>query len=632
MDTINQPKDIRALSIDQLTELAGEIRQLLIDTVAVHGGHLAPNLGTVELILAMHCVFDTPTDKLVFDVGHQAYTHKILTGRRQTFHTLRDFGGISGFPNRKESPHDAFGAGHASTAISAALGLARARSFLGQSHHVVALVGDGALGGGMSYEAMNDAGSKTEGKTIDTPFIVILNDNEMSIARNVGALSKHLTRLRSSERWRGTKRVIHGGLVRVPVVGKRLVAWVKSFKNDLKNFLVGGEFFESLGFYYLGPVDGHDLPMLIRVLEEAKGIDDVPVLIHAVTQKGRGYARAERKPENFHGVAPFLVENGKARYTSQVPSFGAVAAEALVRLAQQDERVVAITAAMRLGTGLLPFETAFPKRCFDVGIAEQHAVTLAAGMAAGGMRPYFAVYSTFLQRGYDQVLHDMCLQGLPVCLLVDRAGLVGDDGPTHHGVFDIAFLRHIPGLSIFAPRDTQELAAMMDHTLRLDEPCAIRYARDGADMSATHPYGNFEPGVWEVLASPADAQVAQVALLAFGHMVRVALDGAELLAARGIRAQVINASTIKPLDQKMLADLAARCVLIVTLEEHALLGGFGEAVAGFCVANGQPAPIAMLGIQDDYVPHGAVNRLLELCGLTAEGVALRVEEALKKHG
>jgi len=629
LDTIHQPKDIRALSIDQMTELAGEIRRLLIDTVSENGGHLAPNLGTVELILAMHRVFDTPTDKLVFDVGHQAYTHKILTGRRQAFDTLRCYEGLSGFPTRKESPHDAFGAGHASTAISAALGLARARNFLGQSHHVVALVGDGALGGGMSYEALNDAGSKTEGKTIDTPFIVILNDNEMSIARNVGALSKHLTRLRSSEKWRGTKRVVHGGLVRVPVIGKRLAAFVESFKNDLKHFFVGGEFFESLGFYYLGPVDGHDLPTLIRVLEEAKGIDDVPVLIHAVTQKGRGYARAEGKPENFHGVAPFLVENGKARHTSDVPSFGAVAAEALVCLAHQDERVVAITAAMRLGTGLMPFELAFPKRCFDVGIAEQHAVTLAAGMAAGGMRPYFAVYSTFLQRGYDQVLHDMCLQGLPVCLLVDRAGLVGDDGPTHHGVFDIAFLRHIPGLSIFAPRDIQELAAMMEHSLRLEGPCAIRYARHGADMSAVHPYGTFEPGVWEVMASPPDPKVA---MLTFGHMVRVALDCAELLATKGIDAQVVNASTIKPLDEKLLADLAALALPIVTLEEHSLQGGFGEAVAGHCVTHGQPAPVAMLGIQDAYIPHGAMHHLLALCGLTAKDVAQRVEEALQKHG
>ena len=625
LDTINQPRDIRALSIPQLEELAGEIRQLLVDTVAVQGGHLAPNLGTVELILAMHRVFDTPADKLVFDVGHQAYTHKILTGRRQAFDTLRSFGGISGFPNRKESDHDAFGAGHASTAISAALGMVRARSFLGQSHHVVALVGDGALGGGMSYEALNDAGSK--GETIDTPFIVILNDNEMSISRNVGAVSRYLTRLRSSKHWRGTKRVVHGGLVRVPFVGKRLAAFVESFKNDLKHFFVGGELFDSLGFYYLGPVDGHDMPTLIRMLEEAKAIDDVPVLIHAVTQKGRGYAQAERRPEKFHGTPPFLVENGLLRHTSEVPAFGAVAADALARLAERDGRVVAITAAMRLGTGLTPFEQAFPKRCIDVGIAEEHAVTLASGMAAGGMRPYFAVYSTFLQRGYDQVMHDMCLQGLPVCLLVDRAGLVGDDGPTHHGVFDIAFLRHIPGLRIFAPRDIQELTAMMDYTLKQDGPCAIRYARDGADMAATYPYGTFEPGVWEIMA---DSPHAQVALLTFGHMVRAALDSSRLLAARGIRAAVINASTLKPLDEKLLAGLAARRLPIVTVEEHALLGGFGEAVAGHCITHEQPAPIAMLGIQDAFIPHGAVDRLLELCGLTPEQIAQSVEEALAK--
>ncbi len=626
MDTVNQPQDIRTLSMAQLEELAGEIRQLLIDTVARQGGHLAPNLGVVELTLAMHRAFDSPRDKLVFDVGHQAYVHKILTGRREAFGMLRSFGGICGFPNREESPHDAFGVGHASTAISAALGLARARDFQHENHHVVALVGDGALGGGMSYEALNDAGNKLD--IMDSPLIVILNDNEMSISRNVGALSKHLTRLRASRRWRGTKRVVQGGLQRIPVVGKRVSHALETFKNNVKHFFVHGEFFETLGFRYLGPIDGHDMPILIRVLEQAKSISDTPVLIHVVTQKGRGYERAERKPESFHGTPPFLVENGHVRQKSAVPSFGAVAAKALARLAEQDKRVVAITAAMRLGTGLTPFEKAFPERCFDVGIAEEHAVTLAAGLAAGGMRPYFAVYSTFLQRGYDQIVHDICLQRLPVCLLIDRAGLVGDDGATHHGVFDIAFLRHIPQLQILAPRDLQELDAMMNYSLRAEVPLAIRYARDGVDMSATHLYGEFVPGRWEALGS----LQADAVILTYGRMVRTALESAELLAVRDIRATVVNASTIKPLDAVMLAELAERGVPIVTLEEHSLLGGFGEAVAGHCIAHRLPTPVALLGICDDFVTHGSVDQLLSLCGLTAESVAERVASALEGRG
>ncbi len=624
LETITGPSSLRGLDVPQMRELAAEIRQLLIDTVARQGGHLAPNLGVVELTLAMHRVFDTPKDQFVFDVGHQAYVHKILTGSQAAFATLRSYGGMCGFPNRGESPYDAFGTGHASTAISAALGMARARDFLGQSHHVVAVVGDGALGGGMSYEALNDAGNKLD--LLDSPLIVILNDNEMSISRNVGALSKHLTRLRASPRWHGTKRVVQGGLQRIPKVGVRLSEWVESFKNKLKHFLVQGEFFESLGFRYLGPIDGHDLPTLLNILEQAKQVTDAPVLIHVVTQKGRGYEQAERKPDKYHGIAPFLQENGVVRSESTFPSYGSVVSKALVELADKDKRVVAITAAMRLGTGLSSFESAYPERCLDVGIAEEHAVTLAAGLAAGGMRPYFAVYSTFLQRGYDQVLHDICLQNLPVCLLIDRAGLVGEDGATHHGVFDVAFLRHIPNLRIFAPRDIQELRAIMAQTLDMDGPVAIRYARDGYDLSATHPYGAFQPGVWEALGP----LPAQVALLAYGRMVHIALDSAFLLKKQGIAATVINASTIKPLDAGCLARLEREGVPFITVEEHALLGGFGEAVAGHAVAHGYKPPLAMLGIQDNFVQHGAIELLLSACRLTASDITDRVMEVLRQ--
>ena len=612
------------MSVAQLQELAGEIRQLLIDTVAQQGGHLSPNLGVVELTLAMHLAFDAARDRLVFDVGHQAYVHKILTGRREAFTSLRAYGGLAGFPRRDESPCDAFGAGHASTAVSAALGLARARDFLGESHHVVAVLGDGALTGGMSYEALNDAGSS------ETRLIVVLNDNEMSISRNVGGLSKHLTRLRASSRWRGTKLVVKDLLVRIPGVGKPLARGVESLKNAMKHLLVSGEFFESLGFSYLGPIDGHDIPTLLRVMAEAKQMRDGPVLLHVVTQKGRGYERAERQPDRFHGVPPFLLENGHARNGHDDPAYGEVAAHALVRMAARDPRVVAITAAMRLGTGLSAFEAAYPRRCLDVGIAEEHAMTLAAGMAAGGMRPYFAVYSTFLQRAYDQLLHDVCLQKLPVCLLIDRAGLVGEDGPTHHGVFDLSFMRAIPHLCILAPRDIHELEAMMAWTLTSDLPCAIRYARDGVDLSGTHPYPGFALGHWECLE---DTQGAQVALLSFGRMVPSALLAAQALRAQGIAASVVNASTLKPLDARLLADLHARGVALATVEEHALLGGFGEMVSAHCLAQGQRPPLVCIGLADAFVTHGALEHLLTECGLTPAGIAGRVRAAWEaSHG
>ncbi|MDR3050645.1 MAG: 1-deoxy-D-xylulose-5-phosphate synthase [Oscillospiraceae bacterium] len=620
LDSIQNPQDLQGLTIPQLEELAGEIRQLLIDTVAQQGGHLAPNLGVVELTLALHRVFHTPQDKIVFDVGHQAYVHKILTGRRQAFGTLRALGGISGFPNRAESPHDAFGTGHASTSISAALGLARARDLLGQKHHVVAVVGDGALTGGMCYEALNEAGNAAR------RLIVVLNDNEMSISRNVGGLSRHLTNLRGSRSWRGTKLAVKGGLVRIPRIGPRLAVWLENFKNTLKHFFVSGEFFESLGFRYLGPINGHDLGTLIRVLESAKGVEDTPLLIHVVTQKGRGYERAERKPDQFHGVAPFLLETGLAKEASDTPTFSDVAVSALADLAQSDPRVVAITAAMRLGTGLTPFETRFPDRFFDVGIAEEHAVTLAAGMACGGLRPFFAVYSTFLQRGYDQLLHDVCLQNLPVCLLIDRAGLVGEDGATHHGVFDLAYLRHMPGMRIFAPRDARELQAMLPAVMALDAPCAIRYARDAAawEGEGIPLSGGFTPGVWE----PLGPLPAQAALLTFGRMVWAALAAAALLAARGIAVTVINASTIKPLDEELLGRLDALGVPAITVEEHALAGGFGEMVTACCQAKGWAVPRLCFGIGDAFVPHGAVDLLLDRCGLTAPQIADRVAEAL----
>lgn len=621
LEGIASPKDLQGLTYDQLTELAGEIRQTLIDTVAHRGGHLASNLGVVELTMALHRVFQLDEDRLVFDVGHQCYAHKLLTGRQEGFRMLRAQGGVSGFPKRDESPYDAFGTGHASTAISAAMGFVHARDVLGQKHHVIALVGDGALTGGMCYEALNDAGNQV------SRLIVILNDNEMSISKNVGALSKHLTTLRASQRWRGTKTAVKRGLLAIPRIGEAMARGFEAFKNKIKHLFVSGEFFESLGYRYLGPIDGHDLPTLERVLREAKEFDDTPILVHVVTQKGRGYEKAERKPWQFHGVAPFLTEDGVVRKKSTVPSYGTMAAQELAEMGAEDPRIMAITAAMGDGTGLCAFEKKLPGRLYDVGIAEEHAVTMAAGMAAGGLLPYFAVYSTFLQRGYDQALHDACLQNLPIRLLVDRAGLVGEDGPTHHGVYDVAFLRHIPNMRLFMPRDEAELRMMLRQTKEMDGPVAIRYPRDSGENAALPPCESFTPGKWEILGDGS----GEVALLTYGRLTKGCVRAAEYLQLKGIRAFVVNCSSLKPMDEAMLRQLSARGVRLVTAEEHSLQGGFGEAVAAFCAAKRLPAPMLMLGIPDDFMPHGSLSYLYRLCGLKAQNIALSTLAAWERE-
>ena len=618
LEDVRSPQDIRGMSYEELDALAGEIRTELINTVAHRGGHLASNLGAVELTLALHRVFNTPEDKLIFDVGHQSYVHKLLTGRYNQFHTLRSFGGLSGFPKRGESEYDVFDTGHASTALSAAVGLARARDMLGEKHHVIAVVGDGALTGGMCYEALNDGGAGT------SRLVVILNDNEMSIAPNVGALSKHLTDLRVSKGWYSTKKVVKRRLQQIPLIGKPLYRAINWAKDSVKSLFVDEGFFDALGFKYFGPIDGHDMKRMERILELAKDRDE-PVVIHVLTRKGHGYDKAEQQPEQFHGIAPFVVETGDLVKKSELPSFGQVMAEELSAMAKEDKRIAAITAAMPSGTGLNHFQAKFPDRMLDVGIAEEHAVTMAAGMAAGGMKPYFAVYASFFQRSFDQVIHDVAMQKLPVTFLLDRAGLVGEDGATHHGVWDLASMLPVPGMTVLAPRDISELRHMIRWTQHHDGPVAIRYGRKSVDMWADYPYKGFTPGKWEVMEDGPDC-----ALLAVGSMVEEAVKVRDILLQKGIRATLVNCSSIKPMDEELLRHLAATRP-IITMEEHVLTGGFGGAVSSFCVGEELPGPMMSFGIPDTFVQHGRRDLLLKYLGLTARQIAMRLEILLEER-
>ena len=613
LEDIHSPQDIKNLSYGELEILAKEIRKEIVDTVSKRGGHLASNLGVVELTMALHRVFDTPQDKIVFDVGHQSYVHKLLTGRYNLFHTLRGFGGLSGFPKRNESEYDVFETGHASTAISAALGLARARDLLGQDHHVIAVVGDGALTGGLCYEALNDAGNS------ETRLIVILNDNEMSIAPNVGALSRHLTDIRISKGWTSAKKNVKQHLEKLPKVYRI----TKRAKDMIKSIFVDEGFFSALGFHYFGPIDGHDLKSLEHTLKLVKDYDQ-PVVIHVLTKKGYGYDKAEEMPEAFHGTPPFYVETGDVRKVRTLPSFGKVMATELTDMAKQDPRIVAITAAMPAGTGLSIMEESLPNRVLDVGIAEEHAVTMAAGMATGGMKPYFAVYASFFQRSFDQVIHDVCMQHLPVTFLLDRAGLVGEDGATHHGVYDMASLLPIPGMTVLAPRDLSELRCMVRWSGTFQAPLAIRYGRQSVDLSEHYPCTKFIPGVWEQMEQGKDC-----VLLAVGSMVEIALEVRELLMKHHMEAEVINCSTVKPMDEDMLRSLAQKPM--ITMEEHVLTGGFGSAVSSFCVSEELQGPIMSFGIPDMYVQHGRREQLLKYLGLTPRQMAQRIRITLEER-
>ncbi len=619
LSQIKEPADIRSLSLEECEELADDIRAKIIQTVSHNGGHLSSNLGAVELTLALHRVFQTPKDKLVFDVGHQTYAHKLITGRYEQFDSLRTYGGLAGFPRRAESEYDCFDSGHASAAISFALGMARSRDSLKQSHHVVAVVGDGALTGGMCYEALNDCGNSK------TRLILVLNDNEMSIAKNVGALSKYLSGLRASAGWNSTKKQVRSHLQRIPVIGKPLYRVAHTVKRMIKSVFVDEGFFSALGFRYLGPIDGNDLGAVEKMLEKAKQFEE-PVVVHCITTKGYGYHRAESKPEIFHGIPPFFVEDGKIA-ASSVRSNGEIANETLIELAKDDTRIMAVTAAMPLGTCTAAFEKAFPKRFLDVGIAEEHAVSMCAGLAASGMRPYFFVYSTFLQRGYDQLLNDVCILDLPVVCLLDRAGIANEDGQTHQGLFDFAYLRHIPNLTVLSPANGEELSLMIRAAHRLGKPCTIRYPKSAEKLLDGYSVEKFEIGKWGRMRKGND-----LVILATGTMVSAALRVAEMLAkATSMQACVINASTIKPLDSECLAKVFALNKPVFTIEEHVLQGGFGSAVLEWAELHGVHPSVTRMGVEDRFIQHGDHKHLLAEVGLDDESLLKRIQTILKKE-
>ncbi|EGO63634.1 1-deoxy-D-xylulose-5-phosphate synthase [Acetonema longum] len=622
LEKVDQPQDLKKLSAVETERLADEIRQLIIHTVAKTGGHLAPNLGVVELTLALHRVFDSPRDKIVWDVGHQAYVHKILTGRRQQFNTLRTLGGLSGFPKRSESEHDAFGVGHSSTSISAALGIALARDIKQEQYQVLAVIGDGSLTGGQAFEALNHAGQS------GTKLIVVLNDNEMSIAKNVGAMSDYLTKLRSDPAYSRMKRDIEYVLRRIPAIGDSVAKTLERAKDSLKYFLVPGMIFEDLGFTYIGPIDGHNVAKLCETFQAAKAIEG-PVLVHVITQKGRGYGPAESNADKFHGTGPFCVDTGEIiKNSNTAPTYTSVFGQAMLEVAGQDPRIVAITAAMSEGTGLKSFAQKFPQRFFDVGIAEPHAVTLAAAMASQGMKPVVAIYSTFMQRAYDQIIHDICLQNLPVVLCLDRAGIVGEDGATHQGVFDLSYLRTVPNLTVMAPRDENELRHMLYTAIKSDSPTAIRYPRGSGRGTTLEPCRTVDIGKAEILKEGKD-----LALVAIGSMVGAAEQASDILSRQGISAGVVNARFVQPLDQALLQSLARKVGFLVTIEDNVLAGGFGAAVAEYVSdRHWYGVKLFRLGLPSRFIEHGKRDELLAKYGLNPEGIALQVERFWQEFG
>jgi len=608
LSKLHLPEDLRKLSDRELEEIATELRKILISTLSQTGGHLAPNLGVVELTLALHRVFESPRDKIIWDVGHQSYVHKLLTGRLARFSTIRQLGGLSGFPKPEESPHDIFSAGHSSTSISAALGLAKARDLSGESHKVIAVIGDGSMTAGMAFEALNHAGH------LKTDLMVVLNDNEMSIAPNVGALSAYLSTLRMNPAVLRLKEEIEYLVQRIPGVGEMTARYLEKLKDSLKYLVIPGILFEELGFSYFGPVDGHNIHQLTQVFQDASGHGG-PVLIHVMTKKGKGYLPAENNAAKYHGIPGFEISTGCLRKSSGELTYSRVFGESLVELAKEDHRVVAITAAMPEGTGLVDFARSFPDRFIDVGIAEQHAVTMAAGLARGGKKPVVTIYSTFLQRAYDQILHDVCLQELPVVFALDRAGVVGEDGPTHHGVFDLAYLRSMPGLTIMAPRDENELRQMLHLALTLEKPVALRYPRGHGrgEIKAQEPvlYGRAE-----VLR-----RGERAAVLALGPMVEQAEKAARRLAQSGIGCAVINARFVKPLDRETILYWARRVPHLVTVEDHVLAGGFGSAVLELLAGEGiRKTQVTRIGYPDRFVESGTIQELHNLYGLNEEGI------------
>jgi 1-deoxy-D-xylulose-5-phosphate synthase len=611
LSKINGPDDLKKLSPEELVPLAGELRAFLLETVTQTGGHLASNLGSVELSIALHYSFNSPKDKIIWDVGHQAYTHKILTGRREKFHTQRCYKGISGFPKRAESPHDAFGAGHSSTSISAGLGMAVANSLKENDSRVISVIGDGSLTGGMAFEALNQAGHLRKN------LIVVLNDNEMSISKNVGALSSFISRKMTGGYYRSLKKEMEELIAGIPAIGSNILHFAKRAENSLKGFLTPGLLFEALGFEYVGPIAGHDIPNMLSVLENVKELKG-PILLHVITKKGKGYQKAEDTPDKYHGVAPAKVASPASSNRPAPPSYTTVFGETMVKLGEADPKIVAITAAMPDGTGLTPFSERFSERFFDVGIAEQHALTFAAGLAAEGFRPVAAIYSTFTQRAYDQVFHDICLQKLPVTLALDRAGLVGDDGPTHHGSFDLSYLRHLPEMTVMAPKDENELQHMLKTAIYSGRPISLRYPRGaGYGVTLDTDLTSLEIGRGEVLVEGGD-----LTLVAVGSTVYPALEAANLLKQNGIRATVVNARFVKPLDSELILEQARKTGCLITIEENALQGGFGSAVLELISDSGLVGVrVKRLGIPDHFVEQGSQAQLRADLGLDAAGIA-----------
>ncbi len=614
LEKINEPNDIKKLDAIDYDILAKEIRDFLIEKISVTGGHLGSNLGTVELTMALHLSLELPGDKIVWDVGHQSYTHKLLTGRRDGFDNLRKHGGMSGFPKRKESQCDAFDTGHSSTSISAALGLAKARDIQGKDNSIVAVIGDGSLTGGMAYEALNNASS------LETNFIIVLNDNNMSIAENVGGVSKYLNDIRTADKYLNLKEGVYNTLKSMPK-GDAMVRGIRRAKSSVKHLMIQGMFFEDMGITYLGPVDGHDIPAMLRVIQEAKRVKGA-VLIHVKTQKGKGYGPAERHPARFHGAEPFDIKTGIPSNPRDKANYTDVFSTVMMKLGQRDEKVVAITAAMPDGTGLKRFKNAYPERFFDVGIAEEHAVTFAAGLAAGGLKPIVAVYSSFLQRAYDQILHDVCIQNLPVVFAIDRAGLVGSDGETHQGIFDLSYLSSIPNMHIMAPKNKWELSDMLKFAVNFDAPIAIRYPRGEAYDGLKDFRGPIEYGKAEWIC-----EESEIAILAVGSMVKTGLQVYEKLKEEGYKCSLCNARFVKPIDTKMV-DKASGHKVVVTLEENVLCGGFGEKVCDYMKNKQYTSKLVMVGIPDEYVEHGNVDQLRKEIHIDADSIINRIKEAL----
>ena len=613
LDSIQKANDIKKIKEKDLDSLAAEIRQFLIEKISVSGGHLGSNLGAVELTMALHLSLDLPTDKIVWDVGHQSYTHKILTGRREGFETLRKFGGMSGFPKRKESDCDSFDTGHSSTSISAGLGLAQARDLLGERHTVVSVIGHGSLTGGMAYEALNNCSD------IHSNFIIILNDNDMSISSSVGGMSKVLNNVRTGQTYNELKYNVKNTLSRIPGYGDELIGKIHKTKSSIKQFFIPGMLFEDMGITYLGPVDGHDINKLVKMIKLAKRVNHA-VLVHVHTQKGHGYSYAEKKPCFYHGVDAFDVDSGELLDKTKVRSYSDVFSSAIIKCARNDDKVVAITAAMSDGTGLKRFEKMFPDRFFDVGIAEEHAVTFAAGLAAAGYKPYFAVYSSFLQRGFDQILHDVCIQKLPVRFIVERAGIVGRDGITHQGIFDLSYLGIIPGLTIMAPKNRFEFHDMIQYTLGYDKPVAIRVPRGAASDIFREIRTPIEYGRSEIIRKG-----ERVAIVAAGTGIETAAQTEELLADKGINPTIVNARFVKPFDTVMIEELSRTHDLIVTIEENVMSGGFGMSVLSYVNSNNLKVKVLNIALEDKYIEHGSAQELKEAYGLSPEKICAQIE-------